>query len=150
MLLGLLMEDYISFLDAIAHQANIMDKQFYLVISYPDLNQDVRSTIKQSTGFFTGVADLLGSKDKTPHVVIDEKALAEAKTQLRNRVQAVIEGLHQCSVQSLPLDTQELIELYYNVYNPDTATHQQLDNFKDLATGVITRGSGARTEGAAQ
>jgi hypothetical protein len=83
-------------------------------------------------------------------VVIDEKALAEATTQLRNRVQAAVEGLHQCSVQSLPLDTQELIELYYNVYNPDTATHQQLDNFRDLATGVVTRGSGARPKGATQ
>ena len=143
MLLALLMEDYISFLDAIAQQTNIMDKQFYVVISYPDPNQDVRSTIKQSTGFFTGMAGLFGSKDKTPHVVIDEKVLEEAKTQLRNRVQAVIEGLQQASVQSLPLDTQELIELYYNVYNPDTATHQHLGKFEDLSEPVISKGEAA-------
>ena len=143
MLLALLMEDYIGFLDAIAQQTNIMNKQFYVVISYPDPNQDVRSTIKQSTGFFTGVADLFGSKDKTPHIVIDEKALEDAKTELRNRVHAVIEGLQQCSVQSLPLDTQELIELYYNVYNPDTATHQHLGKFEDLSTPVIEKGQGA-------
>ncbi|HEY5550165.1 MAG TPA: TraC family protein [Candidatus Saccharimonadales bacterium] len=139
MLLALLMEDYIGFLDAIAQQTNIMDKQFYVVISYPDPNQNVRSTIKQSTGFFTGMADLFSSKDKTPHVVIDEKVLEEAKTQLRNRVQAVIEGLQQCSVQSLPLDTQELIELYYNVYNPDTATHQHLGKFEDISAQVIEK-----------
>lgn len=143
MLLGLLMEDYITFLDAIAQQTNIMDKQFYVIISYPDPNQDVRSTIKQSTGFFTGMADLFSnSKDKTPHVVIDEKVLEEAKTQLRNRIHAVIEGLRQCSVQSLPLDTQELIELYYNVYNPDTATHQHLGKFEELSTPVISKGDG--------
>lgn len=143
MLLGLLMEDYITFLDAIAQQTNIMDKQFYVIISYPDPNQDVRSTIKQSTGFFTGMADLFSnSKDKTPHVVIDEKVLEEAKTQLRIRIHAVIEGLRQCSVQSLPLDTQELIELYYNVYNPDTATHQHLGKFEELSTPVISKGDG--------
>lgn len=142
MLLGLLMEDYITFLDAIAQQTNIMDKQFYLIISYPDPNQDVRSTIKQSTGFFRGMADLVGSKDKTPRVVIDEKVLEEAKTQLRNRVQAVIEGLQQCSVQSIPLDTQELIELYYNVYNPDTATHQHLGKFDELSTPIIEKADG--------
>ncbi|MBI4033887.1 TraC family protein [Candidatus Saccharibacteria bacterium] len=149
MLLALLMEDYISFLDAIAQQANIMDKQFYVVISYPDPNQDVRSTIKQSTGFFTGMADLFGSKDKTPRVVIDEKVLEDAKTELRNRVQAVIEGLQQASVQSLPLDTQELIELYYNVYNPDTATHQHLGKFEDISATVIGKGeSAAQPQGA--
>lgn len=143
MLLALLMEDYISFLDAIAQQTNIMNKQFYVVISYPDPNQDVRSTIKQSTGFFTGVAGLF-SKSATPHVVIDEKALEDAKTQLRNRVQAVIEGLLQPGVKSLPLDTQELIELYYNVYNPDTSTHQHLGKFEDLSTPVIEKGEGVQ------
>jgi hypothetical protein len=147
MLLGLLMEDYITFLDAIAQQTNIMDKQFYIVISYPDPNQDVRSTIKQSTGFFRGMADLFGSKDKTPHVVIDEKVLEEAKTHLRNRVHAVIEGLQQCSIQSIPLDTQELIELYYNVYNPDTATHQHLGKFEELSTPIIEK---AETSAAAE
>lgn len=143
MLLALLMEDYIGFLDAIAQQTNIMDKQFYVAISYPDPNQDVRSTIKQSTGFFTGMADLFSSKDKTPHVVINEKALEDAKTELRNRVHAVIEGLQQSSIQSLPLDTQELIELYYNVYNPDTATHQHLGKFEELSTPVIEKGESA-------
>lgn len=144
MLLALLMEDYIGFLDAIAQQTNIMDKQFYVVISYPDPNQDVRSTIKQSTGFFTGMADLFSSKGKTPHVVIDEKVLEDAKTELRNRVHSVVEGLQQCSVQSLPLDTQELIELYYNVYNPDTATHQHLGKFEELSTPVIEKAEGAQ------
>lgn len=141
MLLAMLMEDYIDFLASISQQTNIMDKQFYLVISYPDPNQDVRSTLKQSTGFFTGVMDLF-SKNKTPHVVIDEKALEDAKTELRNRVQATIEGLLQCGVQSLPLDTQELIELYYNAYNPDTATHQHLTNFDDLTEPIIDKGQG--------
>jgi type IV secretory pathway VirB4 component len=145
MLLGLLIEDYISFLDSIAQQTNIMNKQFYIVISYPDPNQDVRSTIKQSTGFFTGVADLFSSKDKTPHVVIDEKVLDEAKIKLRDSVQAIIEGLQQCSIQSLPLDTQELIELYYNVYNPDTATHQHLGKFEDISAPIIERAEGRAT-----
>ena len=151
MLLGLLMEDYINFLAAIAQQTNIMDKQFYTVISYPDPNQNVRSTVKQSTGFFSGLAGMFG-KDKTPHVVINEKALEDAKTELRNRVQAVTEGLLQCGVQAVPLQTQELIELYYNAYNPDTATHQELENFDNLSAEVITKGTGRapQAEGAVQ
>ncbi len=141
MLLALLIEDYIQFLGAVSQQTNLMDKQFYLVISYPDPNQDVRNTVKQSTGFFSGVMDLF-SKNKTPHVVINEKVLEDAKTELRNRVQAVIEGLQQSGVQSLPLDTQELIELYYNTYNPDTATHQHLVNFEDLTVPIVQKGEG--------
>jgi hypothetical protein len=140
MLLGLLMEDYVGFLGAIAQQTNIMDKKIYIVIQYPDPDENLKSAIKQSSGFFTGLGGLL--KPKTPHVVINESVLENAKTEMRNRVQAVMQGLQQCGVQSLPLDTQELIELYYDAYNPDTATRQQLKNFEDLTAPVVTKGAG--------
>jgi hypothetical protein len=48
----------------------------------------------------------------------------------------------ECGIQSIPLDTQELIELYYDVYNPDTATRQQLKHFDDLNVPVVTKGEG--------
>jgi hypothetical protein len=141
MLLGLLIEDYIYFLSNIAQQTNIMDKKFYVIISYPDPDEDIRSAIKQSTSFFSSALGLF-SPNKTPQVVIDSSVLENAKTELRNRVQAVMQGLLQCGVQSLPLDTQELIELYYDAYNPDTATRQQLKHFDELQTPVVTKGAG--------
>jgi len=144
MLLGLLMEDYIAFLADISQQTNIMDKNFYAVIVYPDPDEeDIKNTIEQSKSFFSGMAGLVGSKSKTPlKVVIDENRLETAKTELRNRVQALMQGLMQSGVQSLPLDTQELIELYYDVYNPDTATRQHLKNFNELNAEVVTKGAG--------
>jgi hypothetical protein len=142
MLLGLLMEDYISFLTDIAQQTNIMDKHFYIVIKFPDSNQDIRKALKQSTGFFTGLGELF-SPSKAPHVVIDENTLQTAKTELKNRVQAVMQGLAQSGIQSLPLDTEELIELYYDAYNPDTATRQQIKNFDELTSPVVTKGEGS-------
>jgi type IV secretory pathway VirB4 component len=139
MLLALLMEDYIGFLSAVSQQTNIMDKKFYVVISYPDPDEDIKSALKQSTGFFTGVVDMF-SKNKTPHVTIDETRLEQAKTELKHRVESVMAGLLESGIQSIPLDTQELIELYYDVYNPDTATRQQLKHFDDLNTPVVTKG----------
>jgi hypothetical protein len=55
----------------------------------------------------------------------------------------VLSGLLQAGIQGLPLDTQELIELYYDTYNPDTATRQQLKNFNELQADIITKGQGA-------
>ncbi len=145
MLLALLIEDYVNFLAAIVQQTNIMDKNFYIIIEYPDQDEeDIKSAIKTSTGFFSGVAGLIGggANNKTPHVVINESTLETAKTELRNRVQAAMQGLQECGVQSLPLDTQELIELYYDAYNPDTATRQHMKNFNDLSVPIVTKGSG--------
>ncbi len=139
MLLALLMDDYIGYIDQLARQTNIMDKKFYLVIPYFPV-VDVQKALTQSKNFFTGFAQLFNTKED--HVTINDAELEKAKTELRNRVQAVLGGLQQCNIQGLPLDTQELIELYYDTYNPDTATRQQLKNFDNLTADIITKGQG--------
>jgi len=139
MLLALLMDDYINYIDQLARQTNIMDKKFYLVIPFFPV-VDVQKALTQSKNFFTGVTQLFSAKED--HVTINEAELEKAKTELRNRVQAVLAGLQQCNIQGLPLDTQELIELYYDTYNPDTATRQQLKNFNNLTADIVTKGQG--------
>jgi hypothetical protein len=139
MLLSLLMDDYVSYIEALAQQTNIMDKKFYIVIPFfPKI--DVQKTFTQSKNFLTGFTALFGTKEQ--HVVINEEDLNKAKDELRNRVQTVLDGLLQCNIQSLPLDTEELIELYYDTYNPDTATRQQLKNFGDMDTDIVSKGEG--------
>ena len=139
MLLALLMEDYLGYIDALSAQTNIMDKRFYIVIPYFPV-ADIQKAITQSKNFFTGLAGLFNSREQ--HVMINEADLVKAKDELRNRVQATLGGLAQCGVRGLPLDTQELIELYYDTYNPDTATRQQLKNFDDLSAPIVTKGEG--------
>ena len=143
MLLALLMEDYITYIDQLSQQTNIMDKKFYVVVPFfPSI--EIQKALTQSKNFFSGIAGLFNTKEN--HVVINEADLEKAKSELRNRVQAVLEGLMQCSIQGLPLDTQELIELYYDTYNPDTATRQQLKNFDELTADVIQKGEGTATQ----
>ena len=136
MLLALLMDDYIDFVIDVSEQTNIMDKKFYMVIPFFP-QADAQKAVKAGKNFFTGI---FGQKDQT--VTINEADLQKAIEELKNRTQAVLSGLEQCGVQGLPLDTQELIELYYNAYNPDTATRQQLRNFDDLTASVVTKGQG--------
>jgi hypothetical protein len=140
MLLALLMEDYIGYIGDLSQQTNIMDKKFYVVIPYFPV-ADTQKALTQSKNFLGGLGGLLDKKEQ--HVIINEPDLENAKTELRNRVQSVLAGLAQCSIQGLPLDTQELIELYYDTYNPDTATRQQLKDFNNLTADIITKGAGA-------
>lgn len=140
MLLAMLMEDYINFMDQLSVQTNIMDKKFYVVVPFFP-TADLQKTIESSKGLLTGLKKMFGNKPQQ-QITINEADLAKAKDELRNRVQAVLGGLMQCGIQGLPLDTQELIELYYDTYNPDTATRQQLKNFGDLTAPVITKGAG--------
>lgn len=139
MLLALLMEDYINYIDQLSEQTNIMDKKFYVVVPFFP-TPDVQKALTQSKNFFSGLAGIFNSKEQK--ITINEADLEKAKTELRNRVQAALSGLLQCGIQGLPLDTQELIELYYDTYNPDTATRQQLKNFDELTADIIVKGNG--------
>jgi type IV secretory pathway VirB4 component len=139
MLLAYLMEDYINYIAGLSVQTNIMDKMFYVVVPYFP-HTDIQKALTQSKNFFSGLSQMFSSKEQ--HVTINEADLEAAKTELRNRVQAVLAGLMQCGVQGLPLDTEELIELYYDTYNPDTATRQQLKNFSDMTADIVTKGEG--------
>jgi hypothetical protein len=134
------MEDYINYIAQLSQHTNIMDKKFYIVVPYQP-HMDVQKALEQSKNFFGGLSQMFSSKEQ--HVVINEADLETGKTELRNRVQALLAGLMQCGIQALPLDTQELIELYYDAYNPDTATRQQLKDFGALTADVVTKGQGA-------
>jgi len=141
MLLALLMEDYIDFINALSEETNIMDKQFYIVVPYyPAITAS--AAIKGGKKVFSKAFEAFKQSKVRPVITIDESTLEKAKTELKNRIQAVNGGLLQVGVQSVALDTKELSELFYNAYNPDTATRQQLVDISSLNASVIQKGQG--------
>ena len=140
MLLALLMDDYIAYIEQLSQQTNIMDKKFYIVVPFYHKVGDESKALAQGKTFITGLTQLFNHSEN--HVVINEGQLETAKNELRNRVQGVLGALNQAGITGLPLDTQELIELYYDTYNPDTASRQELQNIDDLTTDVVTKGEG--------
>jgi hypothetical protein len=146
MLLALLMEDYVEYIGALVQQTNIMDKKFYIVVPYfptIDISRPVEASKKVFSGFFELFK--INKSAATELVHIDEQELEKAKQELRNRVQSVVNGINQMGVNGIPLDTQELIELYYDVYNPDTATRQTLKDVSDVTAPIVEKG-GSQSE----
>ncbi len=137
MLLGVLMDDYISFIGALAQETNIMDKNFFIVVPYYPAG-DVNSAVSQSKNMLGS----LFSGNQQQRIRIDEATYNKSKDEVRNRVQTVINGLLQIGIRSAQLNTKELGELYYNVYNPDTAVREPLGDFNSLNAPIITKGQG--------
>lgn len=142
MLLGVLMDDYIGFIDALSQEANIMEKSFYIVIPFFPKG-DAANLVEQGKGFF----GKLFAKPQNSITHIDAAAYQKAKDEIKNRVDSVIAGLFQLGVQSVQLDTKSLGELYYNYYNPDTAVRQPLGDFDNLATTFVKKAPGPGQNG---
>ncbi len=49
-------------------------------------------------------------------------------------------------IKSVQLNTKELGELYYNVYNPDTAVYEPLGDFRDTASLFVRKAEGERPD----
>jgi hypothetical protein len=146
MLLGVLMDDYINFIDILSQEANIMDKSFFIVVPYYP-GGDLGDLRDQAKGFF----GKLFAKPSTEPIKIDQASYTKAKEEIGNRVNAVMSGLFQLGVKSVQLNTKELGELYYNIYNPDTAVREPLGDFENVTSTYVTKGttSGQSQGGAA-
>ena len=136
MLLNVLMDDYINFIDVLSQEANIMDKSFFIVIPYYPQG-DIANLVEQGKGFF----GKLFAKQNTI-TKIDTATYQRAKDEIKNRVDAVTSGLFQLGVQSVQLNTKELGELYYNTYNPDTAVREPLGDFESVTATYVKKGEG--------
>ena len=141
MLLGVLMDDYINFIDILSQEANIMDKSFFVIIPYYT-SKEAEKALEQSKNFFKTF-----TKDKTPPVTrIDRATYDKAVTEMNNRAEAVVSGLFQIGIQSVRLNTKELGQLYYNFNNPDTAVREPLGDFNKLAHIYVRKGTPGEEE----
>lgn len=130
-LLADLMEDYIQNIKALVEEVNIMDKQFFVVVPFfPPL-------AVTKTNLFASLANIF-----KPVKVISVGATEfdQYKSELAQRVQQVAGSLVQMGVRAIPLNTQELIDLFYAAYNPDVAPNQKLIDSTQFQSAAVTRG----------
>ncbi|MDR1032528.1 MAG: hypothetical protein LBL84_00765 [Candidatus Nomurabacteria bacterium] len=134
MLLNVLMDDYMNFIDVLSQEANIMSKEFYIVVPY-FATEDAKQLVEQGKGFFK---KLLGSSGPTV-TKINKETYDKALSEMNNRVDSVSNGMFQIGVQSARLSTKELGELFYNFNNPDTALREPLGDFSKVAQLYASR-----------
>ncbi len=108
-LMKIQVKEYIQFVRSFTEQANIMTKRFFIVVPYTPMNANV-TKVKKS--FF-------GSKkqnEKQSQVATD--AFAESRTQISQRVDVILSGVARTGVRAVQLGTEEIIEVFYQLFNP--------------------------------
>lgn len=141
MLLGVLMDDYLDFIDGLSQEANIMDKSFYIIIPYYP-SGDVDSVVNNSRSMLSALF-----KPQQQNVVkINQKAYQKAKDEMKNHADAVMSGLFQLGVHAAQLNTKEVGELLYSFYNPDTAVREPLGDFEKYTNTFIRKGEGEASQ----
>jgi hypothetical protein len=124
-LLKLQTEQYYQFIDGLLEEANIMEKRFFVVVPFYPIGVEKVGLVKK----------ILSNKKTSIPLDFETQ-----KMELMQRVQLVVGGLSSVGLRCAVLNTEDLIELFYTVYNPDTATSERLSNTDQLESPVITEG----------
>ena len=111
-------EDYVAFIKDLVQGNDIMSKRFYVVIPYDPMSNKKKN-------FWTRLQETL-----TPgaRIRLSEKQCAARLHELDQRVAQALGSLNSMGISGVRLDTQGLIELYYNSYNPMLANIQPLND----------------------
>jgi hypothetical protein len=109
-LMKIQVREYIEFIKAFVESTNIMSKSFFVVIPYdPAIMSSSNNPI---SNIMPG-----RNKGKTRTESADEQ-FQEYRSQLEQRVAVVEQGLVRCGVRVAELGTEEVVELYYKLFNP--------------------------------
>ena len=121
-LIKIQIKEYIGFIKNFTENTSIMTKSFFVVIPYlpPLLN---------ATGSKGVFAKLFASRSSGEADAAKKQTFEENRSQIEQRASVVEQGLSRTGVRTIPLGTEELVELYYKIFNPG-----------DLEKPIVNRG----------
>ena len=108
-LLKLQTREYIEFIRNFTESVSIMTKSFFLVVPY------THTTLQSDSGIFQ---KLFGRKSKEEARAAHQVDFEEKRSPLEERVAVIQQGLSRCGINSAQLGTEEVVEVFYKVFNP--------------------------------
>jgi hypothetical protein len=121
-LLKIQTKEYINFVRELVQLGEIMTKKFFIVVPYNPLGDVKRSFFERFFEIF-----------KAPSLIkMKREKFERYRAELFKRVDFIISGLANIGINAVPLDTQSLIELFYNVYNPVESVFQKVEKIEKL------------------
>lgn len=107
-LMRIQLREYVAFIRSFTVDVDVMNKNFFVVVPYTP-----------GVALGKGLGILPGKKGG---VTLADNTFEEHRTQLEQRVALVTEGLARVGVRSIILGKDELVELFYHIYNPSDPT----------------------------
>ncbi|MDE1925170.1 MAG: hypothetical protein KGH79_03245 [Patescibacteria group bacterium] len=110
-LMKIQIREYIAFIKDFTERANIMSKNFFIVVPYDP------ALIVRGGGLTGTLGSLLPKGGQNVSVLTDEQ-FEQYRTQLEQRISVIEQGLVRTGVRVVNLGTEEVIELFYKLFNP--------------------------------
>lgn len=118
---------YRTFVSDLIRERNVLDKKFYFVIPASALE----------LGLVSAQSVVPGVKKQTAVELDRSLILDRALTNLYPKRDHLIGQFARIGLYARQLTTQEIIHLFYNLYNPEAAEGQTISNTQNYTTAVV-------------
>ena len=121
-LLKMQTREYINYVQELVSIRNIINKKFFICVPYNPLSDKHKN-------FFQSLKESFTPRNL---VKLKHEKFKRYKRELDMRVDNVMSALASIGLKGARVDTQSLIELFYNTYNPDTSDQEKMTDLKNL------------------
>jgi len=109
-LMKIQIREYVAFIKDFTERANIMAKNFFIVVPYDP------ALIARGGGLTGALGNLMPTS--APQTSLTDEQFEQYRTQLEQRIAVIEQGLIRTGVRVARLGTEESIELFYKLFNP--------------------------------
>ncbi|MBI5411973.1 hypothetical protein HZA43_02220 [Candidatus Peregrinibacteria bacterium] len=117
--------EYCEYVQKLVEYADIMEKTFYVIVPYDPFRA-------QNLNIFQKFFQRLQPQDSIDSIKRRHHEFNELHQRLMERVSRVRTGLEGCNLRVAQLNTQQLIELLYQLYNPLTSYNEKLAGLNQM------------------
>lgn len=128
-------KSYRQYVADLISKNEVLDKRFYIVIPYQDIS------LKPSVSFLDIFLKILGIETKKTVRVNKRYILDKAKIALEPKIDQITKQLSRIGIKGKLLTTQELVELFYDIYNPTSSSEEKLKAGAEEYTTPIVEAS---------
>lgn len=122
-LLKIQVSEYIDFIKGLTQLVNIMSTYFYLIVPFSQSEEAKKKARGGITDAVSGIFKGFGKKDAQKKV----QSYDELRTGLWQRIEYISSGLSAIGLKTVALNNEELLELFYRVYNPEAKEKPKME-----------------------
>lgn len=129
-------QSYRKFVEETVKKNDVLSKSFYVIVKFSSLELGIKNAGKQT---LNSIFPTIGKTKNSELPFSKEYILEKAKASLEPKRDHLMRLFSRLGLEIKQLNTKELVELFYRIYNEETAINQKLQTLNYGSPLVTTK-----------
>jgi len=119
--------EYVEFIKGFVEKNAIMEKSFLVTVPFYPTGALAAAPANAVSGVLPFFGKKKDAEEEKRSGEEADRIYRESIAQLNQRTTQIVTGLENIGLEAVPLENEELVELFYNFYNPQTVEKEKIN-----------------------